>query len=110
MDRQQGDADTLREELTHTKTQLGALQHRSKKAERNLDVVMCDRDRQEKNQCASLARHVGKITSQLANVRAQRAQMATQISTLARSGSRKVAKLEADNLVRVLIFLFACFS
>jgi hypothetical protein len=110
MDPQQGDADTLRVELTHGKTQLGALHHLTKKAERNLDVVMCDRDRQTKNQCDRLARHVGKITSQLANVRDQRAQMATQISTLARSGSRKVAKLEAGNLVRVLILLFACFS
>jgi hypothetical protein len=60
IDRQQGDADALRVELTHAKTQLGALEHLTKKAERNLDVVMRDRDRQEKDQCDRLARHVGK--------------------------------------------------
>jgi len=108
IERQQGDADALRVELTHAKTKLGALEHLTKKAERNLDVVMCDRDRQENSQCDRLARHVGRITSQLANVREQRAAWATKMSTLARSGSRKVAKLEAGNLVRILIFLFAC--
>ncbi len=108
IDRHQAHADALRVELTHAKTQLGALEHLTKKAERNLNVVMCDRDRQEKSQCNRLARHVGKITSQLANVREQRAALANKMSTLTRSGSRKVAKLEAGNLVRVLIFLFAC--
>ena len=108
IDRQQGDADALRVELTHAKTKLGALEHLHKKAERNLDVVMCDRDRQEKSQCDRLARRVGKITTQLANVREHRAAMANKMTTLARAGSRKVAKLEAGNLVRILIFLFAC--
>jgi archaellum component FlaC len=108
IDRQQGDADALRVEVTHAKTQLGALEHRTKKAERNLDVVMSDRDREGKSQCDRLEKHVGKITTQLANVREHRAALANKMSTLARSGSRKVAKLEAGNLVRVLIFLFAC--
>jgi hypothetical protein len=108
IDRQQGDADALRVELTHAKKKLGALEHLHKKAERNLDVVMCDRDRQEKSQCDLFAVRVRKITTQLANVRDHRAAMANKMSTLARAGSRKVAKLEAGNLVRVLIFLFAC--
>ena len=108
IDRQQGDADALRVELTHAKTQLGALVQLHKKTERNLDVVMCDRDRQEKSQCDRLARCVGKITTQLANVREHRTVMANKMTTLARAGSRKVAKLEAGNLVRILIFLFAC--
>jgi hypothetical protein len=108
IDRQQGDADALRVELTHAKTKLGALEHLHKKAERNLDVVISDRDRQEKSQCDRLAVRVRKITTQLANARDHRASMANKMSTLARAGSRKVAKLEAGNLVRVLIFLFAC--
>jgi hypothetical protein len=107
IDRHECDADALRLELTHAKTQLVALEHLTKKAGRNLDVVMCDRDRQEKSQCDRLARHVGKITSKLANVREDRAALVNKMSSLARSGSRKVAKLEAGNLVLVLIF-FVC--
>ncbi len=109
IDKSQGLANALREELNNAKMKLEAVKHRSKIVERNMHAAMCDKDREQKSLITSLERQVCKVASLLANRRGLQAKSAKATTSLARAGAKKFDRLNAGVLVCLSIILFACY-
>jgi hypothetical protein len=109
INKSQGLANALREELNNAKMKLEAFEHGSKIVERNMHVAMCDKDREQKSLITSLKRQVCKVSSLLANWRELQAKSAQATTSLARAGAKKVDPLKAGVLVCLSIILFACY-
>ena len=109
LDRKGKLANELRGELNEAKKKLAAIEYSTKKSQRLHDVARVDQNREQKNVVASLAKQVGKVATLLSNVRGMRAQAATTNTRLACTAARREARQANGNLVRFVIFLFACF-
>ena len=109
IDKSQGLANALREELNNAKMKLEAVEHGSKIVERNMHVAMCDKDREQKSLLTSLEKQVCKVASLLANRRGLQEKSARATTSLARARATKVNRLKAGILVCLSIILFACY-
>ena len=109
IDKSQGLANTLREELNNAKLKLEAVERGAKTVERSMHVAMCDKDREQKSLINSLERQVGKVASLLANRRGIQAKSVLYTTSLTRASGNKVDRLKAGILVCLSIILFACY-
>jgi hypothetical protein len=109
IDKSQGLANTLREELNDAKLKLQAVERGSITVERNMHVAMCDKDREQKSLINNLERQVSKVASLLANRRGQQAKSVLHTTSLSRASAKKVDRLNAGIQVCFVIILFACY-
>ncbi len=95
LDKKQRLANSLREELNDAKLKLEAVEQGIKKKERNMNVVMCDIEREQRSSIHSLEKQVGKVVSLLAGRRGIQAKSAKIHAVLSRAFSKKVRTFQA---------------
>ena len=95
LEKKQRLANSLREELNDAKVKLEAVEQGIKKKERNMNVVLCDMEREQKSCIQSLEKQVGKVVSLLASRRGIQAKSAKTHEVLSGACSKKVRTMEA---------------